>query len=435
MANPPTTPPSPRARVPEFLRPEKQPRAIKIAVILAFLAVVALSTWRVNRTLNRPPDYLPHTQGLADFHNGVYYPALAYRQGQNPYSEAYAREYPIGRQLPLYSPGMFWLHYPFAVLPLPIANVVYYLVSLGLVLALAYSALAVCRLPCSVTNVLGLATLILLSRPGHINLLLGQMTLPIVIGAIWSIELARKRPWLAGLAFALTTVKPTFAVPIIWLMFCRRDYRAVVWSVLIGGGLAIAALAPIVARDGLPAVIESLKKSQSLHENDPVVAAETTWTRIDTPALVGKLSPLKIAPAFDLLITAACLLAAGAAVFRISTLPQANGADSLSALIIAAATLACIYHSSYDALLLVVPWIGAAFGRLRDHLPSRLLPVVWFLLTIPALNYLSARSVTNALGVTGPLWTAITALNSICILVTLILAISIALSPRQTAAV
>jgi hypothetical protein len=72
---------------------------------------------------------------------------------------------------------------------------------------------------------------------------------------------------------------------------------------------------------------------------------------------------------------------------------------------------------------------------LHGQLPPKLRPIVIGLLTIPAVNYLSARSVTEALGVDGPLWTAVTALNSFCIVATLILAISLAVGPRQTDAV
>jgi hypothetical protein len=164
-----------------------------------------------------------------------------------------------------------------------------------------------------------------------------------------------------------------------------------------------------------------------------VVDPETTWTRIDTQSLVGKLLTDKPPAWAELAVTAACLLAAGAAVWFTSRGPTAEGAAGLSALIICTAALACIYHSTYDALLLVVPWVAAVIGRLRGELPARLRLAVWMLLTIPAVNYLSARSVTEALGITGSLWTAITALNSVCVTVALLAAISIAVGPRQTA--
>jgi hypothetical protein len=411
-----------------------QPAWVRVVVVVAFSGVVALSAARVWRSLHNPAVSSESPTGLIDFHHVVYFPAVAFRDGVNPYSVEYVQQYPVNRQYPPYSPGMFVLNYPFALMPLAVGNVVYFVGSVAMVVALAASALAVCRIPGTLVNVLGLATLVLVSRPGHINVLLGQFTLPIVLGSAWALHLARSRPWLAGVGLALATLKPTFGVPLVWLMFCRRDFRATFAGVAIGGLLAIIGLAPLIANDGLAAVLDSLRESQSLHVADPVVDSETTWTRLDAQSLLGKIIP-SVPEHFEFVITAVCLLAAGAAVWRISRTPRADGADSLSTLIICAATLGCIYHSTYDALLLVVPWIGVAVGRLHGQLPRLLRPIVWGLLTIPAANYLAARFVTESLGITGPAWTALTAVNSVCVLATLVLAISTALGPRQSASI
>jgi hypothetical protein len=327
------------------------------------------------------------------------------------------------------------LHLPFAYLPLALGNVLYFALTVGLTVALAATAVAVCRLPLSLVNVLGLSTLLLISRPGHINLLLGQFTLPVVLGSIWALELARRKPAIAGLALAVATLKPTFGVPLVWLMCCRRDFRAVFIGLVIGGALAAAGIAPLIAKYGLPSVLQSIRESESLHVADPVVEPATTWTRIDAQSLVGKLLPNFNSGGVELIVTATCLLAAGLAVWRLSRNAADTGADSLSTLVIATATLACIYHSTYDALLLVTPWVGIALGRLREQVPAAARTVMFVLLSVPAVNYLAARSVTDALGVTGPWWTTITALNSACVVALLAVAISLALSPRQTPAV
>jgi hypothetical protein len=126
-------------------------------------------------------------------------------------------------------------------------------------------------------------------------------------------------------------------------------------------------------------------------------------------------------------------LIAGLAVWQIGKRPE-SGADGLAALVIFASTLACIYHSTYDALLLVVPWVAIVFGRLRGELPARLRPLVWSLLAIPAMNYLSTESVMARLNLSDEVRAGITAINSIAVLTTLLIAISLALRPRQTAA-
>jgi hypothetical protein len=421
-----------RSHVPLWLFPEAQPIALRVVALLLFVLAVGLTAVRIQRTLHVPPAVPEFNQGLTDFHNAVYFPALGVRQGFNPYSQEYIAHYPTGYLAP-YSPAMFWLHYPFSLLPIELANVAYFVFSCTLVVALAASALAICRVPLTIVNVLGLATLILLSRPGHVNLLLGQISLMLVLGAIWAIELAPRRPVLAGLALALTTIKPTFAVPVFWLLFCRRDFRAVFAGTLIGGTAAVCGLSPIVANHGWQSVLESVKECQAKIDADPMVATQTTWTRIDSVSLIGKIvghEPDRVAVAA---IAAACLLAAGWAVWRISRSRLAEGGDSLSALIISAATLACIYHGSYDALLLVGPWVAVSVGRLREQLPSRLRPVIWLLLTVPAINYFSTRMIITRFGIEEPFLRPLTMINSACIAMVLILSIGVAL--RSSAAV
>lgn len=401
--------------VPRLLRAESQSAALRLFVVLAFALIVALSGWRAVNTLHRPGDVPEYQQGLTDFHHIFVFPAMAAREGVNPYDAEFIERFAVNRQYPLYSPAMFWLAYPLAFVPLVVADIFFFSATVALVVALAASALYVCRTPRTMVNVFGLATLILLSRPGHVNLLLGQPTLLIVLGAVWALELSRRRPNWAGIALAITTLKPTFGVPLIWLMFCRRDFRAVAVGVALCAATVIAGLAPFVARDGVQPMLTSLLQSQSQHEADPTVAAETTWTRLDAQALMGKLAPGEMSGAINLGLTAAILLTAGWAIWRTQQGPLTEGADNLSGLIICTATLACIYHGTYDALLLFVPWLGSAVGRLREQLPTKLQLVVFVLLTIPAVNYVSARAVLNRLPIDGPSWTAVTAINSIAV--------------------
>lgn len=412
------------SNVPRLLRAEAQPMALRLIVLAVFAVLVLLSGWRIVSTLHRPGDVPEFQQGLTDFHHIFVFPAMAAREGVNPYHAEFMERFPVNRQYPLYSPATFWLAYPLAFVPWVIADVIYFTLTVVLVVLLAATALLVCRVPRTIVNVFGLATLILLSRPGHVNLLAGQPTLLIVLGAVWALELARRRPNWAGFALAVTTLKPTFGVPLIWLMFCRRNFRAVAFGVALSAASVVAGLAPFVARDGLQAMLTSLRESQSQHEADRTVAAETTWTRLDAQALLGKLLPTAPSRAVNLALTAAILLAAGWVVWRTPRGPLTEGADNLTGLVICAATLACIYHTTYDALLLLVPWIGVAVGRLREQLPAKLQIVALALLTVPAVNYLSARTVLSRLAIEGPVWTAITAINSVTIVAAFVLACS-----------
>ncbi len=64
-------------------------------------------------------------QGQFDFHNGVYYPSLAYLDGISPYGQSFAERYPVTRPLPLMSPLVLLVHAPLAMMPVRAAEVVY----------------------------------------------------------------------------------------------------------------------------------------------------------------------------------------------------------------------------------------------------------------------------------------------------------------------
>ena len=417
--------------VPAWLSPSAQPLILRAAVIVMFAAAVAISAVRIQRTLHVPPAVPEFNQGLTDFHNSVYFPALGLQIGLNPYSQEYVEQLPTYR-LPPYSPALFWLSYPFSLLSLDAANVAYFSMSCVLVVALATSALYFCGLPISIVNVLGLGTLVLLSRPGHLAILLGQITLIPVLGAVWAMELSRRRPLLGGLALAFTTLKPTFAIPVIWLLFCRRDFRTAIAGALIGGAAAVGGLVPLVANHGIESVAQSLIETQGNLEHDKMVATETTWTRIDAVAFVGKLFGVEPDRLLQATLLAACLLLAGYALWRTSDTRLAEGADSLSSLVICATTLGCVYHGSYDALLLVVPWVAVSAGRLREQLPPQLRIPIFLLLTVPAINYICTRVVIGKLAITEPLLTPLTMVNSTCILIVMLVALGVALSPSRT---
>src|SRR3972149_6255753 len=140
------------------LQSDRPPLAVRLVGYGAVALGTALSGVGGGRTCRDPQAPPSHAEGLVDFHNAVYYPALAYRQGINPYSVAYAEQFPVNRQYPLYSPATLLLHYPFSLLPLAVGNVVYFAYTFALVFALAASVLAVCRVRLTPVHLLGPAT-------------------------------------------------------------------------------------------------------------------------------------------------------------------------------------------------------------------------------------------------------------------------------------
>src|SRR5262249_57464168 len=97
----------------------------------------------------------------------------------------------------------------------------------------------------------GLTAVLLLSRPGQMNLLLGQVSAQVAIGAYVALRWARTRPVLASLALALSTLKPTYGVPLAALMlFGRGDVATVVGGAAASLVLCLVAVVPLAVAAG-----------------------------------------------------------------------------------------------------------------------------------------------------------------------------------------
>src|SRR5438094_1958504 len=155
-------------------------RRLALALI-AFLAVVALLSGRALSKLNVPGAPNGTDWGLSDFRDAVYYPERAFLDGKDPYDyDDVQRTYPIGNGFPVYSPITFLVHLPFGLLPYRAAELAYFLTTIALTVVLGWLALVVSDVPVDAPRLFAVATVLLASRPGHQNLLLGQTTLPSV---------------------------------------------------------------------------------------------------------------------------------------------------------------------------------------------------------------------------------------------------------------
>src|SRR5437868_2526292 len=113
--------------------------------VAAFLVALVAISWRCYqfaRPADRPND--PVRTAMADFQDVVYWPTRAALAGVNPYDSTpkeagglYQARFPAGNNFPLYAPAIFFLSLPVAILPLPVAEFIYWLFNLGLLLLLA----------------------------------------------------------------------------------------------------------------------------------------------------------------------------------------------------------------------------------------------------------------------------------------------------------
>jgi hypothetical protein len=440
----------------------------------AFALAIGAAGYRTVRVLNLPNDPRNDDRwGLGDFRDAIYYPVLAFWSGGNPYDPAYAADYPVYGVLPPYSPLTLMVHAPFGLLPYEIAEWTYFGMSALLVLALASASLRLCGATASASRVLALGALIALSRSGHVDLVLGQLSLQLGLSSLLALHFGRRRPWLAGLALAIVSLKPTFAVPVAGLMFCRGDYRAVVIGTALG---TIGALTGALVISGgvaeLPAFFETFvggyRKLEQATSFDPTIA----WSRVDA---ITVLSRLPLADASRLsggVVAAVCLMLAGTYLvwrrFRwveagepaIAELPAAApqavgfvprptlgarptlraacasnvGADDWSGVFICVVTMASCYHMAYDALLLVGPIVALAAARRPIWQSTH--PLVRFALAaalaFPLLNYFSTRTALTTFGISGPLRSILACSSALALLFAWALLVWIDVRSRAT---
>jgi hypothetical protein len=402
-------------------------RAAFAVAAAAFAAVAGGLVYRALPLLNIPghPDGVHVWMG--DFRDAVYYPVVAFLHGVNPYDPVlFSRTYPVYHAFPLYSPATLVLHLPFGLLPYVWAEIAYAVMSGVLLLVTVRVSLAWCApaprgaaagaaLPVW-TATLAIAAAVLLSRPGYLNALLGQYTLTVALGTYVAWYTPRTRPWLAAGGLALTTIKPTYGLPLAILLLARGDAAVVVRALAIAALPTVAATAVLAAdAGGLRPLLADVPLNYAVTvRGDPVANAVTGAFRVDVVAMVARWTHRELAPALEAAITVGVLASAGLALRRLAR-RRPPDARHVGAAIVCLAILLCTYHQNYDVPLLILPVVGL----LTHGWPvarSRLGRAVLVLLLVPFANHLlSGRGLAAVAD--HPFWMAVmTSVNGAALL-------------------
>jgi hypothetical protein len=409
-----------------------QPAAI-IGLLLLLLIGVGLTGYRVYRQYSVPARVFDwQNRGHSDFHNGTYFPSMAFRDGVNPYSLEAAEVYELSRSSPLYSPVLFIWHLPFTYLDVLTADVAFFMFNCVLLGLLVWLGLYCSGVP--PRNHVGLGVLLMaalvLSRPGHITLFTGYFTLELVIGTVLAVHFAETRPWLAGVGMLLASGKPTYILPLIVLMLFRGNVAAVVRGIVLCTVGGLVGLGWLAFHSSPLEVLSGINEGRMALHNDPTEIPMNTWTRLDSVGVVSKLMHWQPNDLVYLLSMLVMLVVPGLAIRRLATREENRGATGLSGLIICLTILVSIYHHSYDSLWIVVPWLGLAFFHTigRERMSSVVRWTIVVCLAVPAANYLSTRSIGERLGLAtdGTVWQIATSANGACLLLALLLAIGAA---------
>jgi Glycosyltransferase family 87 len=396
------------------------PRARTVAAGVALAVVLIVLALRAEPRINVPGRVEPSRWVLQDFRDAVYYPVVAFLDGRNPYDQAaQARTYPVGQPFPPYLPLTFLAHLPFGLLPHAEAGDLYLAVVVGLTAVLAALAIGGAGLTVTAAGVLGFTALLLLSRPGHMNLLLGQVTVQVAIGTYVALRWARTRPLLAGLGLALATLKPTYGVPLAVLMLLGlREVRAVIAGVVASAALSLVALVPLAhAAGGVVPFVQSVRGSAAAFSGEDTSNAWSSFARIDVIALLARGLGHVPAAWMELVLEVAVMAAALVALNRLRGDHSAPTRQLLVGLVCLTVLIGS-YHQAYDALLLAQPAVALAAARWGRGVvaPAPLRWTILALLAVPGVNYLATGTLTSELAVGAPMWMAVTLMNPAALL-------------------
>ena len=388
-------------------------------LMIACAGLIGATAYRTYQNYSQPGKFDWENRGLSDFHNGTYFPSLAFRQVINPYSSEIMDRFEVASPSRACPPITYMIHQPFTWFSLHHSDVVFFTYNVGLLFALAAFCLFVFKGKIETGWFLLLGLILLVSRPGHITLFTGYYTLELVLATLVSLHFAKSRPWLSAMGMLVASSKPTYVLPLILLMLARKNFRAVVLGVAVctvAGVLGVLWL----AQDGsIGEVIEGIKSGQEAFHGEEDEFPINSWTRVDLLGMVAKFmdwipgDEVYLAMMFVLLIPP-CIV-----MWRVSENESTSSLTQPTSLLAILAMLLTIYHHSYDCLLVFLPWVGVTF------FPQVMLPgisirtktaLIW-LLGFPIVNYLSTQSARSVLGLDqlSPIWQAITIINTICL--------------------
>jgi len=408
-------------------------RAVQLAVAVFVLTAAVLAVRLSTRFVLPGETDLAHW-GMRDFRDNVHRPVEGFLAGENPYDAArIRRDDPARPPFGPYAPSTLLIHLPLGLVPFRTGAVVWFLVTLALMLVLARLTLLHAGLPATAAGVIGLGSLLLWSRPGHWNLLLGQLAAELSVAAIVALLWARRRPLLAGAALAVTTLKPSFGLPLAVAMFARRDYRALLAGAVIAlalNGITIAALVGEAGgtRPFVASVIETLDDFRNNPGNEP---SNNTF-RLDVAALIARQVGQAPSPRATAAIVIGVLGVAALALDRLARWRRdREAAEQLGVAVAALATLLWFYHMGYDALLLVPSLVAVLAGRRRPWVAApRVRLVLSVLLAIPMLNYFATGTGIDWLGLGGAARLAVTSINGAALVAAFAIAVTLSLRPE-----
>ncbi|MEM9412173.1 MAG: glycosyltransferase 87 family protein [Planctomycetota bacterium] len=365
--------------------------------------------------------------GFCDFYNGIYYPSQAFLARDNPYGKGVTEDYPMSRPVPFFSPLVFLIHAPLAMLPQVAASIVYFGCLIAMVVFISRFAFQASQAEAKLGLVSALAACLLASRPGQIAVFNGYFTLELVIGSILAIHYPGKRPGLAVVGLVITSFKPTYAIPMFILMMARGYWRPAIIGATVSTVFAIGGLMWIAESTSLTQCIQIALDAQSSHHEFSNLWPVNTWTRIDLVCVFAKWLGANPGDSLQLIGMVLIVLLPCVLLLRIERQNRLAGDEPFSAAgpigaICMLAMLVSLYHHFYDALILVVPAVGILLFKNNEwrNFSKFNRWLLFSLLVVPFVNYFSAKAILRKLSLDGTGYQLVTSVNGICLAIALV---------------
>lgn len=405
-------------------------RWVAIAAGLILCSGLTLTGYRIVSKYQTPGPFDPQNQGLCDFHNGIYFPTRAVLAGESPYSKEYAAKYPVARQIPFFSPVILLLHAPLVVLPLHLAEAIHAVIQIVLLYLIAVLVAREAGLHRRLDVILVIGAGMVFSRGGHITFFNGYFTFELVLATFLAIAWGDRRPTWSAVMLMLISAKPTYILPLGFLMLARGNWRAI----LIGAAISIAAAAASMGwlayhegggniGSGVTILIEQIAQTQEVHRGMEDESPVFSWTRLDLFAIVAKWSGSDPGDLAHLLVMFLILALPMWILWKRHRHAVDDGITGLTGGLMMTAMLVSLYHQSYDALLLVPPIVGlvCCSSSQWQRMSVRVRWSLILLLACPLLNYLSTRMFLLRLDLSETITKLLTSLNGISLTIALVI--------------
>ena len=399
---------------------------------MLFVVAVGVTGARIVYKYQAPGKFVVENQGYCDFHNGVYYPAVGFVQGNSPYAPGFEELYPVHRPLPFLSPVILILHSPLAILDLRTAEVVYFFLSVSLVLLfsgfIAYQILVANSDATGyrfgapgafLTLTLILATFITISRGGQQTLFTGYFTFEILLATLVAVHFGNSRWALTAIALLVVSSKPNYVLPLGMLMLAQANWKSVIMGGLLSVVGAVSAVYWLEPVKGLQGFWNDVQLSQQIHLAEVWEMPVNNWVRVDATALVAKWANWNPGEETQLLIMFAFVLPVSILIgCRNSRYDTSSGVMSVNGALLLLVPIVAVYHQAYDAILALPVAVSAWFSRDPEWaaISSVKRSLIGACCLVPAVNYLSSQMLISRLGLEGLVFQIVTSINAVALL-------------------